>query len=548
MDPLLIILIALIAVIVVAVVIVVALLLRRPNTTGYTGPLTESVPQAEILVVLGTRKGQRIQFRGNEIAIGRDASCGVQLDEPLVSRFHATIRFESGHYTLLDTNSANGVVMNGQRVFQTVLQPGMQFDIGQTRLALIEPGSVVNAELVAPPPPSVNVNSELHAPPGYDLGSRVDKGGQATVYRGTHQSDGAAVVIKFLNNMSYNTGGMYFRTKFEQQILIGASIRHPHCVQIIGGDAAADPPYMIEEYLSGGSLYERMRSYSLPDNELVRVIGEVCDALLYLHQRGIIHRDISPKNIMFDDRNQTRLIDFGIARFTSAPTRSDLGLKAGVAMYMSPEQARGDSNKISPQSDIYSLGILTYELFVHRPPFEGNDLDVLTHQLKTIPPAPSQVNNNVSPALSNAIMRALEKDPARRYGNAEEMARAFGYSVPFNAGAVDVSRVNNIKGNTIWKGSVVRPIRLQVVDTGAYLPVNANPLVFTREMVNRDDHTMSRRHGQVYFKDNFWWIAELEDKVSANGIFHNDVRVSEPHVLTLGDVIRLGKTSLKVVD
>lgn len=547
MDPLLLILIALIGVIVVAVVVVAALLLRNPSTTGYTGPVTNSMPQAEVQIVQGTRQGARFPFRANKLTIGRDTNCDVQLEEPLVSRLHATIRSEAGKFILADNNSANGVVIGGQRVFETVLLPGMQFDIGQTRLALVEPGKIAAADLVAPPMTNVNVSAEMRAPNGYDLGSRIDKGGQATVYRGTRISDSVPVVIKFLNNMSYTTGGIYFRTKFEQQILMGASIRHPHCVQIFGGDAAADPPYMVEEWLSGGSLHERLRSYNLPDAELIRVIGEVCDALFYLHQRGIIHRDISPKNIMFDEHNTTRLIDFGIARFISAPTRSDLGLKAGVAIYMSPEQARGDSNKISARSDIYSLGILSYQLFTRRPPFEGNDLDVLTHQLKTQPVPPIEYNSSMSLALSNAILRALEKDPDRRYQNTEEMARAFGYSAAFKTGSVDVGAVQSIKGNTVW-GSAIRPIRLLNEETGAHVPVNANPMVLTRDLVNRNDHTMSRRHGQVYFKDNFWWISEVPDKPSANGVFHNGVQVSEPHILTLGDVIRLGKTNLKVVD
>ena len=545
MDPVLLILIALILIIAVAAVVLVSLLMRHPTGTTSTRPVSNA-PQAELLAVKGARKGERFQFRGDEIRIGTDPTCGVRLDEPLVSRFHASVRFENGRFTLLDTNSANGTWISQRRVWQADVHLNTQFEIGGTTLALVNRGQ--SAATPTFDPLTLSGNTNLKAPPGYDLLPRINKGGQATVYQGTRKSDNASVVIKFLNNMPYDAGGRYFRMKFEQQILIGASIRHPHCVQIYGGDSAGDPPYLIEEYLSGGSLKDRLRKKAISDSETIRVIGEVCDALSYLHHRGIVHRDVTLNNIMFDDKNRTRLIDFGLARLSSAPTRSDLGLKVGVALYMSPEQARGDSSLITAQSDLYSLGIIAYEIFTGRPPFEGNDLEILTHQLKTVPVPPSQVDSRIPVTISSAIMRALEKDPARRHRNAEDMARAFGYTEPFSQGEVDTARVSSIKGNTVWKGVSFRPIQLQNLDGGGYIPVDNSPMELTREKVNKNDHAMSRRHGQLYFRDNFWWISEVPDSPSANGIYHNEVRVVEPHILSLGDVIRLGSTRLKMVD
>jgi serine/threonine protein kinase len=545
MDPLVLILLLLIVLIAAAVVTLFSLLVRRPASHSATHPLA-STPRAELVIVKDAQAGQHFPFRSSEIRIGHDPSCDVHLDEPLASPFHATVRFVGSGYTLVDTGSSNGTWINEQRVWQADIPLGTRFQIGGTVLALVDAGQDPNS--VQPPPAAAAASAVIRTPPGYNLEQRFDKGGQATVYRATRIADSAPVVVKYLNNMPYDVGGRYFRAKFEQQILIGASIRHPHCVQIYGGDATADPPYLIEEYLAGGSLRERMRKHALSDVEATHVLGQVCDALSYLHRRGIVHRDISLSNIMFDDGNETRLIDFGLARLASAPTRSDLGLKVGVALYMSPEQAKGNSSLITPQSDLYSLGTVAYELFTGHPPFQGNDLEILSHQLKTIPPTPAQVNSRVPPSISATIMRALEKDPRKRFRNAEEMARAFGYTAAFNPGDVDVSRVATIKGNTAWKGDVVRPIRLQNTASGKYVPVNANPMLLTREQINRDDHAMSRRHGQLYFRDNFWWIAELPDSASANGIYHNDVQVVEPHIITLGDTIRLGSTYLKVVD
>jgi serine/threonine protein kinase len=545
MDPVLLLLIALILIIAAVAVVLVVLLMRHPTGTTSTRPVSNT-PQAELLVVKGARKGERFQFRGNEIRIGSDPTCGVRLDEQLVSRFHASMRYENGKFTLLDTNSANGTWINQRRVWQADIPLGTQFEIGGTMLALVNRGQP--ATNVTFDPLSLTSSAVMKAPPGYELLQRVDKGGQATVFQGIRKSDNASIVIKFLNNMPYDAGGRYFRMKFEQQILIGASIRHRHCVQIYGGDAAGDPPYLIEQYLSGGSLKDRMRKRAISDSEIIRVIGEICDALAYLHKRGIVHRDVSLNNIMFDDKNEARLIDFGLARLASAPTRSDLGLKVGVALYMSPEQAKGDSNLITPQSDLYSLGIIAYEMFTNRPPFEGNDLEILTHQLKTAPVPPARVDSRIPVTISSAIMRALEKDPKRRFRNAEDMARAFGYKKPFNHGEVDTVRVASIKGNTVWQGVSFRPIRLQNLDGGGYIAVDNSPMELTREKIKRNDPAMSRKHGQLYFRDNFWWVSELSDFPSANGIYHNEVRVVEPHILSLGDVLRLGATRLKIVD
>ncbi|HEY3290731.1 MAG TPA: FHA domain-containing serine/threonine-protein kinase, partial [Anaerolineae bacterium] len=413
--------------------------------------------------------------------------------------------------------------------------------------ALVDRGQAASNNAFQESQPAASY-ADLKAPPGYTLLQRVDKGGQATVYQAVRKSDNVNVVIKFLNNMPYDAGGRYFRMKFEQQILIGASIRHRHCVQIYGGDASGDPPYLVEQYLSGGSLKDRMRRRPLLESESIKVIGEICDALSYLHQRGIVHRDVSLNNIMFDEKGEARLIDFGLARLASAPTRSDLGLKVGVAMYMSPEQAKGDSSLITPQSDLYSLGIIAYELFANRAPFQGNDLEILTQQLRTIPVPPASLDNRIPMTISSAIMRALEKDPARRFRNAEDMARAFGYQVPFTPGEIDARQVSSIKSDTVWQGVSFHPIRLQNLDGGGYIVVDNSLTDLTRERVNPNDHAMSRRHGRLYFRDNFWWISEMSESPSANGIYHNEVRVVEPHIVSLGDVIRLGNTRLKIVD
>lgn len=122
-------------------------------------------------------------------------------------------------------------------------------------------------------------------------------------------------------------------------------------MRIYGGQIDANPPHIVEEYLAGGTLRKRMQGV-LPLQESVRILGQLLDGLAYLHNRGIVHRDLSPENIMFDSQNQARLIDFGLARVAGARQRTQMGMVVGKARYMSTEQAKGDPSKIQSPSDL----------------------------------------------------------------------------------------------------------------------------------------------------------------------------------------------------
>jgi serine/threonine protein kinase len=217
----------------------------------------------------------------------------------------------------------------------------------------------------------------------------------------------------------------------------------------------------------------------------------------------------------------------------------------GKARYMSVEQARGDS--AVPQSDLYSLGIIAYELLTGRVPFEGEPMDILARHLKEQPRPVNEVVPGVPERLTRAIMRALEKDASRRFANAEEMARAFGYMQPFNEGAVSQTGAENVMGDGLVMG--VDAIRLRNAQNGKVIEVRQSPLILSRDVVGSADPNMSRRHGQLLFRDKLWWVMEIpNEKPSTNGIYRNGIRVSEPEgqFLSTGDEIRLGETLLKV--
>jgi serine/threonine-protein kinase len=188
--------------------------------------------------------------------------------------------------------------------------------------------------------------------------------------------------------------------------------------------------YIIMEYMDNGSLRGRLRPDGLPLNTIIPIIGQTCDALFYAHKMGVIHRDVKPENIMFSSRGVVKLVDFGIAKLTSAPTITREGWLIGTPYYMSYEQSKGQ--EVTPQSDIYSLGVVLYEMLTGRVPFTGGALTIIYKHIHERPIPPRSINPHIPPYMERAVLRALEKDPSKRFQTAEEMARAIGYTLPMS--------------------------------------------------------------------------------------------------------------------
>ncbi len=564
MDTLTIILIVAIIIFVIAAVVLIVMLAGSPNTgrtviptpSDRTLPGTSrrsAAPGALVVVLQGKNQGKRAAFRNDRVTIGRGSDCGIIMDEPLVSRLHAEVKFDNGRFTLEDPGSANGIWMHGQRVLQVALKDGDQFRIGRSVFAFVLPGGAVPVDVQEEDRPRERVRKPLQTNiPGYTFDNKLSEGGQAIVYKAQEQSSGKVVVVKFLNNLPYDADGQYFRMKFEQQIAIGTTIRHPYCVQILGGDAKADVPYLIEEFLPGGTLGEKLEgNVRVPQKEIIQVIGQMCDALQYLHARGIIHRDVAPTNIMFDDKNRARLIDFGIARLSSAPTRTAMGMLVGKARYMSIEQARGET--AVAQSDLYSLGIIAYQMAVGRVPFDGNDLDVIKQHLEAKPQRLREIVPNLPEAFEAAVMKALEKEPGRRFSSAQEMALAFGYQSIFSAGGAFATIDNGSEPVTDENTRPATPQfskrpSLKNLTTSSVIAVTGDRLILSRDGVNHHDKTISRQNGHLFYQDQLWWLGEINEARSQNGIYLNGTRVVEPQIIRVGDIIRVGETQLEVIN
>jgi tRNA A-37 threonylcarbamoyl transferase component Bud32 len=265
---------------------------------------------------------------------------------------------------------------------------------------------------------------------------RIEKhlaqGGMAEVYLGTHLTLDRPVAVKVLH--SFVEADEEMKTRFQREARVVAALRHPNIVQIFDFDTADGHPYIVMEYVRGPSLAAYLRKLH-ENNErmqpvhVARLLSKLASALDHAHEQGVIHRDIKPGNIllhtktaggsrsMFTDQIEPIITDFGLVRIMHAATQTASGLVSGTPAYISPEQAQG--NSIDHRTDIYSLGVVLYEILAGRVPFEAetNWSVIYKHIHEPPPPIP-----NAQPAIQMVIDRALAKNPDDRYQSCRELA------------------------------------------------------------------------------------------------------------------------------
>ena len=267
----------------------------------------------------------------------------------------------------------------------------------------------------------------------YRILSRLGSGGMADVYLARDESLGRLVAIKVLKERLAADAEFVERFRIEAQA--AASLNHPAIVAVYDRGKAGASPYIAMEYVDGESLKQRLRRKGrLAPDEAAATVLAVLDALREAHERHIVHRDVTSSNVLVDGSGRVKVADFGIARMgASALTRT--GAMLGTSSYLSPEQAQGRS--ADERSDLYSLGVVLYEMLTGRLPFSGeSDLAVAMQHVSAAPPNPRSLAPDVPEAYAAVVMKALSKQPADRYQSAEEFAGALraarggGHAVP----------------------------------------------------------------------------------------------------------------------
>ena len=269
----------------------------------------------------------------------------------------------------------------------------------------------------------------------YRVDELIGHGGMAKVYRGYDLTLGREVAIKILDpELARDTA---FRTRFRLEAQSASRMSHPSIVRVYdagdpsaAGAATDDPPYIVMELIQGTLLKDVIASGPVPVDDAVRYVDGILEALDYSHRAGVVHRDIKPGNVMITDKGQVKVMDFGIARAVSdsSSTVAETTQIIGTAAYFSPEQAKGEP--VDARADLYSTGVVLYELLTGRQPFRGDSPVAVAYQhVSETPVPPTEVNEEAPGALDPVVLRALAKDPYQRYPDAAHFRAALDAAV-----------------------------------------------------------------------------------------------------------------------
>ena len=255
----------------------------------------------------------------------------------------------------------------------------------------------------------------------YEIVSMLGVGGMGQVYRVRNVISDRTEAMKVL--LPDLVAEPQLAARFNSEIRLLAGFDHPNIAQLRTALQVDNQLFMVMEFVEGVTLEERSRQGAIPQADVINYMQQVLSALSYAHGRGVVHRDIKPANVMVTPQGVVKLMDFGIARSGVESDLTQPGTNMGSLYYMSPEQVRGGT--VDARSDIYSTGVMMYELFAGCRPFQADSAySILNQQCNDAPQPPVEVNPQLPPALSDLILCAMAKDPASRFQNAQAVSNA----------------------------------------------------------------------------------------------------------------------------
>lgn len=414
----------------------------------------------------------------------------------------------------------------------------------------------------------------------YQVQSLLGEGGMGAVYKAYDPRLGRDVAIKLMH--SYYASQPEFQQRFLQEARTAAHLDHPGIVKVHNSGQASGMLYIVMEYIPGDNLRKMLDRLKAAGQEILieeagRLVSQVCLAIDYAHRLGVLYRDIKPDNIMIKNESYVGLpyrpvlTDLGLAKLLEGIPITQEGDALGTPAYMSPEQALGKATDV--RSDVYSLGILLYELTVGRLPFEVKSLaEAIRYHTREAPPSPRFLRPDLPVALEGVIFKALQKDPARRYPDAGSMSADIDKALPpvilEQAPAADtgqgvVSLITQYKpassdalGPSIAKEFPAPPAnlaydRIQILSADRALRtvlVKSSALVIGRDAdsdIVLEDISVSRHHARLEFDGSQYRVTDLK---STNGVFQEGAKLLPgiPEIWTHGKTLRIGDHWLRL--
>ena len=258
----------------------------------------------------------------------------------------------------------------------------------------------------------------------YTISGYLGAGGMASVYQGYHAKLDRHVAIKVMHQaMQQDTA---FQSRFEREARIVARLEHPNIVPIYDYNEHDGQPYLVMKFVEGETLKDRLRDGIPAHEQTLQWMTKIANALTYAHNKGVLHRDIKPSNIIIDDDGKPHLTDFGLARIAQAgESTMSADVMLGTPQYISPEQARGNTD-LDSRTDVYSLGIVLYEMLTGRVPYKGDTPYSIVHDhIYTPLPPPRSIQPDIPETVERVLFKALAKNPVDRYNTPDEMVDDF---------------------------------------------------------------------------------------------------------------------------
>ena len=358
------------------------------------------------------------------------------------------------------------------------------------------------------------------------------RGGMAAVFKAHDCVLQRTVALKVL--LPAMAANKEFTERFRREAITAANLRHPNIVTIYDVGSHDRFQYIVMEYLGGPTLQrEIQRTGPLPTTRLLHILGQLAGALDYAHKQGLVHRDVKPANIILGPGDHATLTDFGLVKAARKSTLTGEGRTMGTLRYMSPEQAMG--RELDARADVYSLGVVVYEMLVGETPFSGTTPYGMLHSvIYETPPPLLQRNSSIAPGVESAVFRALSKDANRRFGTAGEFAQKVAAAAGTGAAVVVTTDALH---EALLILNTAEGLKYPIYQSGATIGRDAdNDIVLPYRQV-------SRRHAQIECTQSSCTVRDLG---STNGTFVNGRPLAprERHPLRPGDGLRMGPVTL----